>query len=563
MLPLAHLSASQQASFEDALVAGDQQLEFKAQLFNKNGAPLSTELLLHDGEVLVDASNPRDTVSRTAHVTFLDPDRRLPVDGMDAGSGASWFSKQLGLWWCIWVSEIDDWVRVPVFRGWIFDVARRGIQVDVDAQGKEAGHLPPAVFPHSFSIRKGTKISDAIKDILRRRGEDDFAVEHTYRGLNRDRTWGVGQSPWRTIQNLASSVDKQAYFRGNGQFVLRDHPTQPVWVFTEGEDALLLDDAEERVSRGGVVNQVIVRGEGKPIMRDVERATTMTAKSLVGATSIVVANAADFAAGRRIEIGGKDGDPEIRKIDAAYASGTTIPLSSPLARAHPTGAPVRVRYRTDKPKTIIGRAKLEQHPLSAENLSDGKRPLIHIEDRPRIHHKANADAKAEAVLDRKKRGLEDEISIRCVTVPHLEEGDRIAVDVNGRRRTFRIKRFSIPLNLDGEQEINWLGALAPERPGGGGRGTSATTTSEIPTIDSAGPSRTVDGVGGGTPSPTPAPVGSTPPISRDEAMPGDKPSIPIDKITPPKPAPTHTPEEFSKKAREETSIVRRGRPRGR
>lgn len=483
-----HLTRSQEELFLDALRDARRQLRFIARLFNKNGNPLPGELLLIDGQVVVDNTSPRRTPSRSAHITIVDPDRHFPVDATDSSSGASWFSRELGLWWSIWVRGLDAWVDVPVFRGPIFEVARRGIQVDIDAQGGEAGHLPPAVFPHAFSVRKATKISDAIREIMRKRGEKRFALEHTYRGLSKDKTWGVGQSPWRAVQNLADAVDKQLYKRGDGTLRLRELPTQPAWVFTEGTDALMVDDAEERVSRANVYNLVIVRGE-KTIKDDIKKRTTLSARSLAGATSIAVVSAADFQAGRRIEIGGTTADPEVRTIGSGYVSGTTVPLSSALDRGHPQGAPVLVRYRTEKVKRILGRARLTQHPLSAENLSDGKRPLVWIEDRPRIHKKKNAEDKAEKIMERKKRGLDDELSADVVPVPHLEEGDRIAIDVNGRRRTFRIRSMTIPMNIRDAMQINWFGDLDPERGQRGGLQRGGTSVEEIPTVD--------NGAGGG------------------------------------------------------------------
>lgn len=490
------LTASELKSFNAALKDSKRSVRFRCDFLNKNGEELANPPILLDGEVVVDSTSVKTSPTRTAHITLLDPERRYPLDATDSSSGAAWFSKQIRLTYGVWVRDLDKWIDIPVFTGWVYEVARRGIELDIDAQGKEAQHLPPAVFPNAFSIRKGTRVSAAIEEILRKRGENRFSINQTDRRLGRDRTWALGQSPWKAVQNLADSVDKQGFFRGDGTFSLRGYPNTPCWVFDEGSASLLVEDAEERVSRANVVNLVVVKGESKPFKADVLKKTTLASKANAGATSVVVADATAVADKRRIEIGSGD-NKEVRTVAPSWTSGTTVPLSSPLANAHPKNAPVKLRWQTKKTEPIFGRAELKQHPLSSQNLTDGKRPQVFIDERPRIHKKANAVEKAEAILDRKRRGLEDEVTVRCIPVPHLEEGDKIAVEVGNKTRYLRIRRFTIPLNVSGLMEINWLGDLQPERGNRGGF-ANLNETSELGTRDSSGkPEDDNRGRGGG------------------------------------------------------------------
>lgn len=64
--------------------------------------------------------------------------------------------------------------------------------------------------------------------------------------------------------------------------------------------------------------------------------TTLGADVAAGATSITVASATGIAAGNFLKIGDA-GETEIHEVDAAYVSGTTIPLVGGLLRAHDTG----------------------------------------------------------------------------------------------------------------------------------------------------------------------------------------------------------------------------------
>lgn len=530
MFSLSYLTQAEQKSFEQALTDGRRHIRITARLYNNKGQPTPKELMVIDGSVEVDASDPKETVSRTAHLTIADPFQKFPVDATNPSTTGTWFAHQIGLEWGIWVTPLGRWIDVPVFKGWVFEVARRGIEVDIDAQGLEAGHLPPATFPRALSIRKATKVSEAIKRILQERGETRFSLERTSRGLRKDFNRGLGQSPWKAVQNLAETVDKQLYVQGDGTFRLRDLPTQPSLRLTEGkDDTILTEDAEERISRSHVYNLVIVRGESKPFKQEVNKKTTLAAKANVGATSIIVVDGTHAADNRKIIIGGQAGNPETRKVDPSYTSGTTIPLSSPLDRKHPKGAPILFRFRKERTKRIYGRAKLTQHPLSAENLSDGKRPLIWIEDRPRIHKKKHLEEKAANILARKKRGLDDDITIHCLTDPRLEEGDRIVVEVGDKNRTLRIKSFSIPLNLTGAMTINWLGHLSPGRGRQGAFG-NLERISEIGGPDSVYNAPSSSGSSGPKPSaPTMPGTGVTAPQLQGPMlqMPDQKPTLPF------------------------------------
>ena len=68
--------------------------------------------------------------------------------------------------------------------------------------------------------------------------------------------------------------------------------------------------------------------------------TTLAADAAAGATSIVLASATGIADGIFLRIG-DTGETEIRVVDASWTSGTTIPLTAPLVRAHDSGDVVR------------------------------------------------------------------------------------------------------------------------------------------------------------------------------------------------------------------------------
>lgn len=505
MLPLSWLTASEEKAYFEALADGRRQERYTARALDHRGRPLSKELEVTDGWIEAEADDVKEEVTHTAHVTVADPDRLLKVSTATAPGGTAWIADQLQVEWGLWVRSLDKWIDVPVFTGPVFDVARRDdVQIDFDCQGKEANHLPPATFPHAFSIRRNTRISSAIKEIARKRGENRYSIDDTHKRLRKDKTWALGQNPWKGMQNLADVVDQQLFYRGEGTLRLRPWPNQPVIMLKRSIASILTAHPEERVSRARVINEVVVVGESKPFKVDVRKHTELTQKASASDSNVHVtqdladATTAAELQGKRIAIGH---DPEIRTITNAYAGGTEIPLSSALSRGHPKGAPVKINYRKEKTKRIFGRAKLKNHPLSADNLSDGKRPLLHIEHRPRLSKKAEVDKAAAAILERKKRGLDDELTIACLPFP-VEIGDRVGVEVEEEVwRQTRVERYRLPLRLDEQMTLNWLGRVSPKRGRRGGF-LDLDRTLETPGRDGGG--RAPDhspGIPGGTDEP--------------------------------------------------------------
>jgi hypothetical protein len=65
-------------------------------------------------------------------------------------------------------------------------------------------------------------------------------------------------------------------------------------------------------------------------------ATTLAADAAAGATSIVLTAATNIADNKFLKVGDV-GEEEIVKVDPSWTAGTTIPLTTPLLRAHDSG----------------------------------------------------------------------------------------------------------------------------------------------------------------------------------------------------------------------------------
>ena len=88
--------------------------------------------------------------------------------------------------------------------------------------------------------------------------------------------------------------------------------------------------------------------------------TTLTADAAAGATSIVLAAATNIADNKFLKVGDA-GETEIVKVDPSWTTGTTIPLTTPLIRAHDSGDAV---VMVDDAGTTILRQRIGYIPTS-------------------------------------------------------------------------------------------------------------------------------------------------------------------------------------------------------
>lgn len=105
----------------------------------------------------------------------------------------------------------------------------------------------------------------------------------------------------------------------------------------------------------------------------------------------------------------------------------------------PTGKATRIRAVAQPPTT---------HPLSVWSLARNGEPrrLIHVEEAD-VNSTAAAQALANALLDKFLTATVD-VELETLVIPHLEEGDRVAVMSNGAQIEFSLHKFTIPLVAD-------------------------------------------------------------------------------------------------------------------
>lgn len=251
------LTNAERTVYHDALRASHTR-RVDVELTNLDGdtlAPLGGRLL--DGQVLVDMDAD---VTRVASLSLLDPDHTLNFDTDSPDDGAMFLDRMLRITYRV---RIDGgWVDVPLFLGPVTKLDRAGDVVEVEAQGKEALAMAAAWRP--FTVAKGTPKVVAIRRIMRERaGESEFSLPDLRAKLPESVSLGRYSDPWAAARRIASSMDRQLFYTGDGRLELRRWPERPVWTFRGGTGGDVVSGVSVSHNAERVRNTVVVTG-GKP-----------------------------------------------------------------------------------------------------------------------------------------------------------------------------------------------------------------------------------------------------------------------------------------------------------
>ena len=124
-----------------------------------------------DGTVEVDALAD---ITRSLRLEFLDEKRALTFDAASPSRAGLFADNLLAVSYGVLVPELARFVDVPVFWGPITDFERARGVVRVEAQGKEALALDPHFVTQGYTLRKGRRVDDAIRDVMDRCGESRY-----------------------------------------------------------------------------------------------------------------------------------------------------------------------------------------------------------------------------------------------------------------------------------------------------------------------------------------------------------------------------------------------------
>jgi hypothetical protein len=195
------------------------------------GSLTAPESDILDGSVAVDVGAD---VTRQLQLSILDERGKLLWDRHNPSDTALYLDKFIAVERGDWVEELNRWVDVPVFWGPLTLFEREHPIVRIEALGKEVLLQPPHAPFKTLTIKKGTKITDAIKKMARPMGERRFDLpDLDDRKLKEELSVGRHANVWQRATKLAKSIDRQLFYDGRGRLRMRRHPEESVFTFKQ------------------------------------------------------------------------------------------------------------------------------------------------------------------------------------------------------------------------------------------------------------------------------------------------------------------------------------------
>lgn len=241
-----HLTHAEEKQFEDALISNRQRWRVLVNVHNANEKKLHTlsepETVVLGGSIQVDCTA---AVTRSLSLTFTDPRGKLRFEVNSPLRGAIYTNRFISVTHGIWVEDMEEWVDVPTFFGPVTGYSQDGDQVTVEAQGKESLMLEPYLATEGYSIKKNTEITEAVRLVAKKAGEEKFDLDSLTHKIKADKVVRPTDQPWLIIAGGSrdattgaskglvgyGDTDRIAFFDGRGKLVVRRLSKNPTWTF--------------------------------------------------------------------------------------------------------------------------------------------------------------------------------------------------------------------------------------------------------------------------------------------------------------------------------------------
>lgn len=245
------LTAAELSEYHQALRFTHER-RLRVDVLTLEGRPVrSLSPVLFDGQVMVDVDSD---VSRVLDLAFLDPSRSLGFEPDEPRAVPLHRSRMVQVHYAVRVPALSRWVSAEVFTGPIWDFDRQGAEVRLVGHGKERlslGQLGKGITYQAKSLKTA-----AIRGILTETGEGAISVPRLKPTLPHPLSLGPMDQGWVEAKKLASSMDRQLFYPGNGRAYLRPHSLRPVFRFRNE----ILGEPKIRRNLEGLFNTIIVVG---------------------------------------------------------------------------------------------------------------------------------------------------------------------------------------------------------------------------------------------------------------------------------------------------------------
>lgn len=242
----------------DLLLVSHHSMRVSVRVLGTDHSPVDTiSHRILDGQVNVDY---RSAVTRSATLSFFDPSNSLDFDSDSPADGAIYADRMLQISYDVRQPGTfgGRWIEVPIFTGPVSKFSRDGVEVKVEAQGKETLVLGSAW--KNYVANKGRRKVDIIREVMENEGERFFALPELGSKMPRDDVLTPETSPWAFVRKIANSMGMQLFYDGAGRLVLRDFPERKVFTFRDGNGGSIDGVPSVDFSIDNVRNAVRVTG---------------------------------------------------------------------------------------------------------------------------------------------------------------------------------------------------------------------------------------------------------------------------------------------------------------
>lgn len=206
--------------------------------------------------------------STAAKVGLWDPRHRLQFDTASPMHGQVFADRMLSVTYGVRVWQ-HGWVDIPVFRGPVAAARREGPVLAVECVGKEALASKPVWSVVTY--KKGSRITDAIRDLLLRSGEaeDNIDVPNWPDRFPADQILGRREDIWARSTRFAQIAGGVLAYSGDGVARLQRLSDNVVFTFRDGPSALpdhgptVMTEPRAQFDTDDLVNVVQVVGQPK------------------------------------------------------------------------------------------------------------------------------------------------------------------------------------------------------------------------------------------------------------------------------------------------------------
>jgi hypothetical protein len=263
MIKLSSLTHKEYAKYFYA-IRNTQLIRYVLTTFDENDHELGSLTLPHDSSLIsgqrdIDTSDS-SSPTRSLTIDFVDQHSEIALHPNDPAEAGIFLNRFIEVRRGVYVGHLQRWVDVPVFYGPITKFTRDQEQSHIEAKGKELLFLTPHLMWTVKSFKKGEKITDVIKAIMREKGERRFDIPEIDQPLPKHLSVSRHQEPWPVLQRLAKSLNRQLYYDGRGVAKLRQFPANPVYTFHDGEQGTLIGRPSFSFDHETVRNLVEVLG---------------------------------------------------------------------------------------------------------------------------------------------------------------------------------------------------------------------------------------------------------------------------------------------------------------